>query len=87
MSRDVSWHKFTKNELRTGKTFLHDVAILNCTIVILIFGKIMSSTGSVNETTPRPRKKRELNTSQAEPLAANSRAVGQFLSISCEAFI
>ena len=28
-----------------------------------------------------------LNTSQAEPVAASSWAVGQFLSISCEAFI
>ena len=28
----------------------------------------------------------KLNTSQAEPVAANSWAVGQFLSISCEAF-
>ena len=28
----------------------------------------------------------KLNTSQAEPVAANSWALGQFLSISCEAF-
>ena len=32
-------------------------------------------------------KEGKLNTSQAEPVAANSRAVVQFLSISCEAFI
>ena len=41
---------------------------------------------------PGPSDKRltgnggKLNSSQAEPVAANSRAVGQFLSISCEAF-
>ena len=29
----------------------------------------------------------KLNTSQAEPVAASSWAVGQFLSFSCEAFI
>ena len=29
----------------------------------------------------------KINTSQAEPVAANSGAVGQFLSISCEALI
>ena len=29
----------------------------------------------------------KLNTSQAEPVAANSWAVGQFPSISCEAFL
>ena len=34
-----------------------------------------------------PEKEGKINTSQAEPVAANSRAVGQFLSISCEAFI
>ena len=34
-----------------------------------------------------PGKGGRINTSQAEPVAANSRAVGQFLSISCEAFI
>ena len=33
------------------------------------------------------RKRTETYTSQAEPVAANSRAVGQFLSISREAFI
>ena len=32
-------------------------------------------------------KGRKLNTSQAEPVAANSRAVGQIFSISCEAYI
>ena len=41
----------------------------------------------------RPADKRltgnggKLNTSQAEPVAASSWAVGQFLSFSCEAFI
>ena len=34
-----------------------------------------------------PEKEGKINTSQAEPVAANSRAVGQFLSISCEVFI
>ena len=33
------------------------------------------------------RKRTETYTSQAEPVAANSRAVGQFLPISCGAFI
>ena len=32
-------------------------------------------------------KGEKLNTSQAEPVAANSWAVGQFPSISCEAFL
>ena len=41
-------------------------------------------TGSVNKTPPEKEKK--IDTSQAEPLAANSRAVGQFLSISYEMF-
>ena len=33
-----------------------------------------------------PGKIEKINTSQAEPVAASSWAVGQFLSISCEAF-
>ena len=33
-----------------------------------------------------PEKEGKINTSQAEPLAANSKAVGKFLSISCEVF-
>ena len=42
-------------------------------------------TGFVNETPPE--KEGKINTSKAEPVAVNSRAVGQFLSISCGAFI
>ena len=48
MSRDVKWHKFTKNELWVGKTLPHDVAILNCTIIIFIFGKFMSFNVSLH---------------------------------------
>ena len=36
---------------------------------------------------PPPEKEGKINTSQAEAVAPKSRAVGQFLSISCEAFI
>ena len=41
----------------------------------------------VRQRNAPPEKEGKINTSQAEPVAANSRAVGQFLSISCEAFI
>ena len=34
-----------------------------------------------------PEKEGKINTGQEEPVATNSWAVGQFLSISCEAFI
>ena len=53
----------------------------------------LSPLGGPSSSVPGQYTKRltgkggKLNTSQAEPAAANSRAVGQFLSISCEAFI
>ena len=34
--------QFTKNEPRTSKTLPHDVAILNCTLIIFIFDEFMS---------------------------------------------
>ena len=54
---------------------------------ILVFSK-----RDLSHTLPGSSEKRltgkggKLNTSQAEPVAANSTAVGQFLSISCRTF-